>query len=335
MADLTIEDEGLHAAGPEHNWQESAVVAWRDFDTDIGGNHRVAVWHNQNYSNLWCGVYHQRDKIYRLNLEHQPRIDMPAGTHGFGCGPQRLFHDGKNLRLQLDTPECTVDLIIDDIKGSTEKFDDAGGISAPTYRNHYNMHCRLHGTVVLNGVRHDVKNALGWRDHSWGPRDYTAKLGHRSFHGNFGEKLNSHLLTVLTTTGKLERRGFLVRDGVAMDINTFTTRMELLEDGVTPVRASCHVFLESKEIPGGEKLVFTCEVQKGVMSQVLQMRGFFGVGDCYHVDRNGKRERGFCNIEITNNPRFGERDLTMAIGNTLTNGFHQIDIADWMYQPLD
>src|SRR5690606_28452481 len=110
-------------------------------------------------------VYHGRDKIYRLNLEHQPRLTLPDDVYGFGCGPQRLFHDGEHLRLQLDTPECTVDLVIEDIPGSTEHFDDAGGISAPTYRNHYNMHCRLRGNVVLNGVHHAVNDALGWRDH--------------------------------------------------------------------------------------------------------------------------------------------------------------------------
>jgi hypothetical protein len=59
------------------------------------------------------------------------------------------------------------------------------------------------------------------------------------------------------------------------------------------------------------------------------MRGFFGVGDCHFGT-----EKGFCNIEITNNPRFGARDLTMAIGNTLENGFHEIALAPWMYQPL-
>jgi hypothetical protein len=90
------------------------------------------------------------------------------------------------------------------------------------------------------------------------------------------------------------------------------------------VRATCLVLL-----PDGEELIFTCKVHKGIQARVFNMRGFFGVGDCYY-----KGERGFCNVEIQNNPRFGSRDLTLALGNTLENGYFDIDMEPWMYEPL-
>jgi hypothetical protein len=324
---LTPADEGLHPWGPADNWQESAVLAWRDPESGLGGNHRISVQPNRGTSNLWCAVFHQRDKIYRLNLERQPFVQPEHNHHGFSCGPQRIFHDGQQLRLQLDTPECQADLVVEDFRSSTEYFGSksAGKISAEIYSNHFNIHCRVTGTVVLNGVTHTVRSGLGWRDHSWGPRSWDSFLCHRSFHGNFGENLNFHLLTVLSQDGKLDRRGHLVRNGIATRVDTFTTRVEILEDGVTPVRASCHIFL-----PDEAPLTFTCEVQKGVMARVEMFEGFFGVGACYHPDQG----EGFCNVEIQNNPRQGRSDLQVALGNTLHNGYTEIDLEPWKYLPL-
>lgn len=329
--ELTDRDEGLHDAGPEDNWQESWALGWYDRASDVGGNHRASNWANRRDANLWCAVYHQRDKIYRLNLEGQPMIELPEGLHGIQCGPQSLFHDGEHLRLKLDTPECRVDMILEDYKDSVEKFDDGGAMSLPIYKSHFNMHFACHGTVVLNGVQHEIRDGRGWRDHSWGPRNYDVKPGHRSFHGNFGPGLNFHLLIVLTPDGQLDRRGHLVRDGKVHSFDTFTTRVEMLEDCVTPVRATCRVILED-----GETLTFAAEVRKGVFSQVQTMQGFFGGATCALLAPDGQvlRDDGYCNFEMINNPRLGTRPLQLALGNTLENGYFEVDLPSWKYEPL-
>jgi len=35
-----------------------------------------------------------------------------------------------------------------------------------------------------------------------------------------------------------------------------------------------------------------------------------------------------------NNPRLGTRPLGIALGNTLENGYFEIDIEPWKYEPL-
>ena len=325
----TDRDEGLHPWGQAENWQESCVLAWRDTESGLGGNHRISVQPNRGTSNLWCAVFHDRNQIYRLNLEGEPFVPMDGSVHGFQCGPQAMFHDGRDLRLRLDVPQCVLDLVVHDFKDSVEAFDDGGGMSTTVYRSHFNMHCAVTGSVMLGGIRRQVTGGLGWRDHSWGPRDWSRNFGHRSFHGNFGPDLNFHLLSMLTADGRIERRGHLVRDGEVHDFSTFTTRVEILEDGVTPVCGACHIFLD------GEHLTFRCDVQKGVFATVESFQGFFGNGDCSFTAPDGTiRRDGFCNFEFSNNPRLGTVPMKLALGNTLENGLFEIDIENWKYEPL-
>ena len=321
------EREGVHPWGPEANWQESAVLGWRDPVANVGGHQRMSIQPNRGTSNLWCGVYSGRETIYRLNLEQQPMEALPTGNLGINCGPQRMFHDGTNMRLQLDTPECRVDLIIDDYPGSLELVDakNVGDMAGSIYREHFNLHCAVRGEVELDGKLHKIENGVGWRDHSWGPRDWSQVLTHRSFHGSIGPDFNFHLLTCMMRDGKFVRRGHIVRGGKALAIDTFTVRTEFLEDGVTPVQAKCLVLF-----PEGPPLQITAILQKGVFAEVENKFAFYGTGHC-EIDGIG---RGFADVEITNNPRGGEMRLGHTIGNVCENGLFQIDVPGWQYMPL-
>lgn len=321
--ELTRRDEGLHPAGPEDNWQESWAFSFRDPLSGLGGHLRCGVTINRGLGNLWCAVFQNRNKIFRLNLEDLPFQPLAEGQIGFGAGPQRLFFDGEHLRLKLDHPECQLDLVLEDIASSAEKFDDSGKMGS-VYSSHFNMHCHVRGSVVLGGARLVVKDGMGWRDHSWGPRRWDRFLTHRSFHGSFGQDLNFHLLTLLTDDGTLVRRGHLVRGGEVIKVDNFTTRVEILEDGVTPVRAVCHMIL-----PDGERLTFSCQVQKGVFAKVEDLQAFFGVGECYAKGR----KPGYCNFEMNNNPRQGTKDIKLAIGGALRNGYFEITEPEWTYLP--
>src|SRR5579862_9476907 len=105
---LMAEDEGLHPAGDDPDWQESVYLAWRDRRAGAGGNHRLGNEINRRTANVWCGVYLDDGTRYRANGEGLA-LEPPL-EHGVSAGPQRLFRDGTDLRLVLDAEECRLDL---------------------------------------------------------------------------------------------------------------------------------------------------------------------------------------------------------------------------------
>src|SRR5580700_5157208 len=93
---VNARDEGLHPAGDDVDWQESAYLTWRDSESGLGGNHRIGNELNRGTANLWCGVYHEDGTRFRYNGEDLPLQRLEE--HGLSAGPQMLFHDGARLR---------------------------------------------------------------------------------------------------------------------------------------------------------------------------------------------------------------------------------------------
>ena len=74
MRRIAIEDEGLHPAGPEENWQESVCIGWRDLAGGIGGFHRIGNEVNLGTANMWCGVFADSGDQFRWNAEDLPLV---------------------------------------------------------------------------------------------------------------------------------------------------------------------------------------------------------------------------------------------------------------------
>jgi len=186
-------DEGLHPAGDDPDWQESAYLAWRDPLSGLGGNHRIGNEPNRRTANLWCGVYHQDGTRFRCNGEglDQPVLDdVVAGVFGVGAGPQRIFHDGARLRFVLDGDGCRADLVITDEGersfADAKTFSGASGTTGTIFSNNFHVACRVSGTVELDGRRAEVVDVPAWRDHSWGVRRWDSFVSSRSFGGAHG-----------------------------------------------------------------------------------------------------------------------------------------------------
>ncbi len=94
-----VADEGLHPAGDDPDWQESAYLAWRDPASGLGGNHRIGNELNRGTANLWCGVYREGGTRFRCNGEALPLVRLDEAA-GLVAGPQTIFHDGETSALR-------------------------------------------------------------------------------------------------------------------------------------------------------------------------------------------------------------------------------------------
>ncbi len=84
--------------------------------------------------------------------------------------------------------------------------------------NHFNQHTKVTGLIEVGGQRWDFTQALGWRDHSWGPRYWQVIYWYRLFIANFASGRALMLLKITDKEGRSRRVGVLLVDGVYEDI---------------------------------------------------------------------------------------------------------------------
>ena len=91
---------------------------------------------------------------------------------------------------------------------------------------HFNQHTRVTGEIRIGDQRWPVEGQ-GWRDHSWGPRYWTAIWAYRLFIANFADGRALMLLKISDKSGRARRLGVLLVDGAyeeVIDLDVITTR---------------------------------------------------------------------------------------------------------------
>lgn len=306
-------DEGLHPAGDDADWQESAYLAWRDAAAGLGGNHRIGNEPNRETANLWCGVYREDGTRFRHNdqdLELR-RLDR----NGLTAGPQTLFHDGDRLRFVLDGDGCRVDLEIEDDAGSltdtnARAFSGSLGATGAIFSNNFHVFCRVRGRVTLDGLTADV-DAPAWRDHSWGVRRWDSFLASRSFGGSLGETLQFRYGSMVGVNGSFVRHGALIRDGQPLAVDRAEMLVQVDDDALRCPAAEVRYLLES-----GETTSVRIETIGGMIGSTRERYGWESIGDV-SVDGEGG---GWGFLEVNNNPRNGHGPPAFVLADALTNG---------------
>jgi len=312
-ADAT--DEGLHPAGDDPDWQESAYLAWRDPVSGLGGNHRIGNEVNRRTANLWCGVYHERGTRFRCNGEALPMARLDE--EGLAAGPQRLFFDGERLRFVLDGDGCRVELDITD-EGSrsfanAQSFTGTAGTAGTIFSNNFHVFCRVRGTVELDGTKAEV-DAPAWRDHSWGVRRWDSFVSSRSFGGTHGEgegALQFRFASMVGVNGSFFRIGSLSRGGEPIPVAGAEMLVHVDDDSVRCPSAEVRYELE-----GGATRCVRIQTIGGMVGVTAQRYGWESVGDVSVDDEPG----GWGFLETNLNARNGQGPPAFVLADALTNG---------------
>jgi hypothetical protein len=99
-------------------------------------------------------------------------------------------------------------------------------------KGHLEQAGRWHGWIAADGVRHDLRDARGNRDKSWGPRRWGGPTMWRWFSINVGDDLHLGGIRIGTPAGDLHR-GWVWRDGGATSVREWAVRTALAPDGLT------------------------------------------------------------------------------------------------------
>jgi hypothetical protein len=317
----TVADEGLHPAGDDPDWQESAYLAWRDPSSGLGGNHRIGNEPNQRTANLWCGLYHQDGTRFRSNGEGLDQVvidDDVAGVFGLCAGQQRIFHDGSQLRFVLDGDGCRADLVITDEGersfANAKTFSASSGVTGTIFSNNFHVACRVTGTVELDGRRAEVVDAPAWRDHSWGVRRWDSFVSSRSFGGSHGvgdDALHFRFASMVGLNGSFFRIGVLTRAGQKVPVADAAMLVHVDDDSL-----SCPSAEVRYELEDGRTTLVRIDTIGGMIGVTAQRHGWESVGDVTVDGVPG----GWGFLETTLNARNGSGPPGFVLGEAMTNG---------------
>lgn len=242
---LTADDEGLHETGQESNWNESRYVDFWDREQRIGGWFRIGNRPNEGHGEVSSCLYlpdgsvafwFERAAISANTLasagqsweivEPWRRNRVRFSGDMLTLSDPWLLKDPKTAYSTAPRAQADIDLDvrtfgIETVMGSDQDHIDR--IFVPGQADcHYQHLARVAGTVRL-GDRQWTVNGRGGKDHSWGPRNWHAKIYLRWIICAFDDE-NGFMLVRAVGPTKQTRGGFVMEAGKFHLVDTFEMR---------------------------------------------------------------------------------------------------------------
>lgn len=304
----TSDDEGNHAAGSDPWWQESVFAHWYDPAVGVGGVHRIGHEPHPGEAALCCFVF-DRDARFR-RVERVPLV-APATPRGFrGAGSTWDIEDGRP-RLRVKEDGLELDLVMENFYDLTDFFPSGGSMVEDFAKHHYETSGRVRGTAVLQGRSYDI-DGLCHRDHSWGPRRWDQLLSHRWVSGTIGPELSFGSMAWHAADNSTVAIGYVVRDGELTLASSVDVVAYMEIDALTHRGGEV-----TWNLTDGSSLHARCTVVDGV---VTGNHGVVWVDSLCEVVLDDGRT-GYCDFELSTNPRAGTREVGLALRAALHNGW--------------
>ena len=308
-------DEGPHAASDHPQFQESVLLHWYDQRQGIGGWHRVGHEPNNDGGRaaIWSFLFD------RAGWQHRRCGDVPLSAgdrmpNGFGAGSHVRFkyeRDAAIWEIREEGLEATLECR--NLYPLVDPFPPGDEVALKRFPHHFEVAGRVTGRVSYKGRLVSVEG-YGYRDHSWGQRDWeNGMLNHRWFTGTLGADLSFAAITAQASTGKLVRVGYIRRGGQTVHARTVDVIAHMEPDGLTHRGGELRLGL-----PDGEVVHITFQARAGVLFQ----RGTVVMVEMI-CEAQGHGLTGYCDAEISSNPRNGKGLPLLALNATMTEGFSE------------
>jgi hypothetical protein len=239
-------DELRHVAGEGLNWSESYYFNFFDSLNNVAGFFRIGLEENKKQSNLWCFLMKDGKTIYnrfKLDLAYSEKglEDLTVGDLRF-----KMLDPFKKFCIYFKDRHLTIDLTW---QGYTEVFDMYEGMKelpAVLAAGHYDQMGEATGRISMEGEEVNIFG-YGFRDHSWGLRDWEGVKNWKAFIGQFKKDFAFMIAEFNEATGKTSYIGFLFDDGRNIKIVKADIKIDFYADHLTPKEAT----IEIENIEGG------------------------------------------------------------------------------------
>ncbi len=240
---LTDIDEGVHTPGPQENWNESRYIDFWDDEAHVGGWFRIGARPNAHYAEMSACVY-LPDGSAAFTFERADISENGLTAGGLRWGvvePWRvntvaftgdmtvlrdpwLLTNPKEAFSTSPTEPADVSLTcrsagLTAVMGQDQ--DQHHLIFLPGQADyHYQHMTAVTGTIRLGDRTFEV-SGRGGKDHSWGPRNWHAKIYLRWLTACIDDR-NGFMLTRAVGPTKQTRSGFVLHDGAFRVVDDFT-----------------------------------------------------------------------------------------------------------------
>jgi hypothetical protein len=253
---MPILDERHDLAHPvegDSAWSESYYFNAYDPVTDAGLFTRIGIRPNEGTMDVGLSVWLPGQELAMVRGV-RPQREMTDSDLAVGGVRYERVAPMREWRLT-----CDADAVVRDLSGARDHrptrlrldvtfhalapaigSDGQGragaGASAATRqivgKGHLEQAGRWTGWIEADGRRHELADARGNRDKSWGPRRWGGPRMWRWFSINVGDDVHFGGIRIGTDAGDLHR-GWVWRDGAAASIREWAVRTELAADGIT------------------------------------------------------------------------------------------------------
>lgn len=242
---LSPEDEGMHPDEGKTNFNESMYFNLIDPQQRVGGWFRVGNRPNEKHAEMSACLYlpdgrigfmHRKPEISgntafdaaglrfdigepfrRQALSYRGELCLMVNPHDM-ANPSRAFKDNPSVA-------CDIALELEGVSpmhGGLRVMADGSPMPDLGFaKGHYEQHIAGSGHITVDGVRYAV-SGFGLRDHSWGPRNWSAIPWYRWLPMNFGRDFAMMVSIVSLPNGFAMPTGMVLRDGKYSDIEAAT-----------------------------------------------------------------------------------------------------------------
>jgi hypothetical protein len=258
---LGYDDEGMHSPGPEINWNESRYIDFWDRTTNVGGWFRIGARPNANYAEMSACLFLPDGRTaFAFDRAEIAGNTLTAGGQTWHItepwrandvsyhGPMSIFADPwiltnpKHAFTTSPKAEAVIDLHCTTAGLAATMGQDQDQhhlIFLPGQADfHYQHMTHVTGTIALGSETFAI-NGRGARDHSWGPRNWHAKIYLRWLTACIDDR-NGFMLTRAVGPTKQTRSGFVLVDGEFRVVDGF--------DMVNHYAGAPHYQLERTEV---------------------------------------------------------------------------------------
>ena len=247
-------DECPHEPDSDVQWQESVALLVWDPKQNVYIFLRMSHEPNRGvgFSTVWLAAW-TPEHTYR---RHDTSIALIAGNRseksysaGDGLCRYEFIGDGQHrftIKDHINDQDVNISLVFKDSHPGIGYFA-AGSASlvSEMCKGHLEATGLVTGSIAIKGKSYTI-DGTGWRDHSWGKRNWQGLLAHRALYGIFGGEFNFFALSLIAGDGSKTKIGLVIRGDTIQATKDFDIVAYMGEDGVSNLGGKVTLRLDGK-----------------------------------------------------------------------------------------